>query len=168
MVSICTVSSFSVVLNYRAESVSHLKLPTIAFACKSDLPCRVDPKRAYALLGHYDTGLIDVTTTNPSGKQRIRSAFEFFFKTIFNDKREYILRLLYILTHSVFFRDSEWRVSRARHVAKSCVTRCVEFVSTMGCVSSIIGNPHCLFYRDGTFSLNLSNASTLTKASHTF
>ncbi len=70
------------------ESVDHLKLPTIVFACKSDLRGHVDPDRASSILKRYDVGLIEVTTVNASGKDRIRKAFDWIFKAVFSDKRE--------------------------------------------------------------------------------
>ncbi|KZT02739.1 uncharacterized protein LAESUDRAFT_400607 [Laetiporus sulphureus 93-53] len=64
---------------------AHLKLPTIVLACKSDLPLHVDPKRAARVLQQYDVGLIEVATTNPAGKDKIRTAFEWIFKAIFRE-----------------------------------------------------------------------------------
>lgn len=66
---------------------AHLKLPTIVLACKSDLPLHVDPKRAARVLQQYDVGLIEVATTNPAGKDKIRTAFEWIFKAIFHELR---------------------------------------------------------------------------------
>lgn len=72
-----------------AELVSHLKLPTIVFACKSDLERQVDRDRVSSFLEQqHDIGLVEVTTTNPSGKEKIRTAFEFVFKAIFSHRCE--------------------------------------------------------------------------------
>ncbi|GJE86098.1 ras GEF [Phanerochaete sordida] len=69
------------------QSMASLKLPTIVFACKSDLDRRVEPRRVQPLLeGQYDVGLIEVTTRNTLGKEKIRTAFEWIFKAIFTQK----------------------------------------------------------------------------------
>ncbi|EKM61029.1 uncharacterized protein PHACADRAFT_247338 [Phanerochaete carnosa HHB-10118-sp] len=68
------------------QSMASLKLPTIVFACKSDLERHVDPKRVSAILEQYDVGLIEVTTTNTFGKDKIRTAFEWIFKAVFAQK----------------------------------------------------------------------------------
>ncbi|KIP11969.1 hypothetical protein PHLGIDRAFT_98679 [Phlebiopsis gigantea 11061_1 CR5-6] len=68
------------------HSVAPLNLPTIVFACKSDLERRVDPKHAAAVLQQCDTGLVEVTTTSNVGKDKIRTAFEWTFKAIFAQK----------------------------------------------------------------------------------
>ena len=69
------------------ECISHLQLPTIVFACKADLDRQVDPDYAVSILEQYDIGLIEVTTTNPAGKKRIRTAFEWIFKAIVSQRR---------------------------------------------------------------------------------
>lgn len=70
-----------------SECISYLKLPTIVLACKSDLDRQVDPDSALSILEQYDIGLIQVTTTNPNGKQKIRTAFEWIFKAIVSQRR---------------------------------------------------------------------------------
>lgn len=70
-----------------------MKLPTIVFACKSDLEREVDPKRASSMLEVYDVGLIEATTETIAGKDKMRTAFEWIFKAIFTQKREHTLRL---------------------------------------------------------------------------
>ncbi|KAI0963551.1 hypothetical protein AcW1_000596 [Taiwanofungus camphoratus] len=61
---------------------AHLKLPTIALACKSDLPKRVDPLHAATILQEFDVGLVEVTTASDNGKDKIRKAFEWMLKVI--------------------------------------------------------------------------------------
>lgn len=70
-----------------------MKLPTIVFACKSDLKREVEPKTASALLEVYDVGLIEATTETLAGKDKMRTAFEWIFKAIFTQKREHALHL---------------------------------------------------------------------------
>ena len=68
--------------------MANLKLPTIVFACKSDLDRRVEPRRVQPLLEEqYDVGLIEVSTKNQIGKDKIRTAFDWIFKAIFTQKR---------------------------------------------------------------------------------
>lgn len=69
--------------------MEHLKLPTIVLACKSDLEHRVDPMQANSVIEPYDTGLVEVSTTNSSGKDKLRASFDWIFKAIYAAKRQY-------------------------------------------------------------------------------
>ena len=82
-------SIFLAARSRQADSVAHLRLPTVVFACKSDLKCQVEPKQANTVLEQYDSGLIEVNTTSSGGKEKIRMAFDWMFKAIFTNKREY-------------------------------------------------------------------------------
>ncbi|KAJ3554551.1 hypothetical protein NM688_g3048 [Phlebia brevispora] len=99
------------------QSVSHLKLPTIVFACKADLECRVDPMEANAVLERYDTGLIEVTSTSSLGKEKIRTAFEWMFKAIFTDKMNGGTREREAFRNpaspAILTSPAQWDVSRA-------------------------------------------------------
>ncbi|THH16724.1 hypothetical protein EUX98_g9256 [Antrodiella citrinella] len=72
------------------RAFAHLRLPSVVLACKSDLEKRVDPRGASSVLkslsvdAHYDVGLVEVTTENAHGKEKIRMAFEWIFRTLLN------------------------------------------------------------------------------------
>lgn len=68
-----------------------MKLPTVVFACKSDQEKRVYPERAAAVLREYDVGLIEVSNADPGGKEKMRTAFDWIFRSIFA-QREYMFR----------------------------------------------------------------------------
>lgn len=51
-------------------------------ACKSEGDQRVNPSEALALLKPYDIGLVEATTSNEAGKERIRKAFQWVLKAI--------------------------------------------------------------------------------------
>ena len=66
----------------RSGAFAHLRLPSVVLACKSDLEKRVDPHHANGVLKHlsstthYDVGLVETTTDNDHGKQKVRMVFE--------------------------------------------------------------------------------------------
>ncbi|EMD42036.1 hypothetical protein CERSUDRAFT_110577 [Gelatoporia subvermispora B] len=60
----------------------HVKVPTVALACKSDLERHVDPASASRVLRSYDVGLIEVTSTTPEGKEKIRDSFRWVLKAV--------------------------------------------------------------------------------------
>lgn len=64
----------------------HLNLPTIVFACKSDLEKRVDSRHADSILQVYSVGLIEVSAVTQQGKSKIRTAFDWIFHSIFSDR----------------------------------------------------------------------------------
>ncbi|TCD71512.1 hypothetical protein EIP91_008893 [Steccherinum ochraceum] len=82
-------ASFTCVSDF-IRAFAHLGLPSVVLACKSDLEKRVDPHRALSVLKtlsvttHYDVGLVETTTDNELGKQKIRMAFEWIFQTLLN------------------------------------------------------------------------------------
>lgn len=81
---LCTTHTFAI------GAFAHLRLPSVVLACKSDLEKHVDPHRALSVLKslsvttHYDVGLVEATTENMPGKQKIRMAFEWIFQTLLN------------------------------------------------------------------------------------
>ena len=87
--------------------MASLKLPTIVFACKSDLERRVEPKQANAVLDQYDVGLIEVTTESSLGKDKIRTAFEWIFKAIFTQKRKFSFTGIIDSSHTLHL-SSQW------------------------------------------------------------
>lgn len=64
-----------------------MKLPTVGFACKSDQEKRVPPEHAAAILRDYDVGLIEVTSADPGGKEKMRTAFDWIFRAIFAQRK---------------------------------------------------------------------------------
>ena len=70
-----------------------MKLPTLVFACKSDQEKRVSPGRASAIfMQEYDVGLIEVSTADPRGKEKMRDAFDWIFRAIFAIREYFFLR----------------------------------------------------------------------------
>ncbi|KAI0695598.1 ras guanine nucleotide exchange factor domain-containing protein [Cytidiella melzeri] len=69
------------------HNVAHLTIPTIVFACKSDLERQVDPNNATRILHQYDVGLIEATAMHEHGKKKIRDGFDWMFKAIIDPKR---------------------------------------------------------------------------------
>ncbi|KAI0361643.1 ras GEF [Trametes cingulata] len=68
------------------RAFGELRAPCIALACKTDLPQRVDPRDAHALLKQYQVGLIEVSTVTDHSKERIRMAFEWILSSIFREQ----------------------------------------------------------------------------------
>ncbi|EAU93003.2 hypothetical protein CC1G_06723 [Coprinopsis cinerea okayama7 len=66
---------------YRAK-----KLPIIVLACKTDLERRIEPDRASELLQEYDVGLVEVTSTQDSGKGKMRQSFDWLVKAVFQSQ----------------------------------------------------------------------------------
>jgi hypothetical protein len=71
-------------------NVARLKIPTIVFACKSDLQRQVDPGYANSLLMcEYDVGVIEASSQLDWGKNKIRKGFEWIFKAILEPRRKF-------------------------------------------------------------------------------
>ena len=140
--------------------MSHLKLPTIVFACKSDLDCHVDPKLAISILDRYDTGLIEVNTTTSSGKERIRMSFDWIFKAIFNNKRESFFLLLHRMRHMKF--NSAWRSPRPGVVPESCLPSCTN--RSLGCFACIIRDTDRVVNGNRQLTSGLTKSNTLPAA----
>ncbi|KAI0094911.1 ras guanine nucleotide exchange factor domain-containing protein [Irpex rosettiformis] len=65
--------------------MSHIapkSLPTITFACKTDLAKRVDTDKALRTVEKFDVGVIETSVTTEAGKQKIRDGWDFLIKTI--------------------------------------------------------------------------------------
>ncbi|OCH96179.1 ras GEF [Obba rivulosa] len=61
---------------------SHVEVPTVALACKSDLERHVNPASALNVLQKYDVGLVEVTSTTQEGKGKTRDSFQWLLKAI--------------------------------------------------------------------------------------
>jgi hypothetical protein len=64
-----------------------MKLPVVVLACKSDLQRRVEPGRAVEILKQYDVGLVEVSTMQKAGKEKMRQAFDFLSTAIRRERR---------------------------------------------------------------------------------
>ncbi|KAH8835252.1 ras guanine nucleotide exchange factor domain-containing protein [Flagelloscypha sp. PMI_526] len=64
-----------------------LKLPTVVLACKTDLGWEIDPELAYQATQTYHNGMIDVTTADEAGKDKMRKAFDWILKAALRHRR---------------------------------------------------------------------------------
>ncbi|KAF9044714.1 ras GEF [Hymenopellis radicata] len=64
-----------------------IQLPTVVLACKSDMQRAIDPQTAVEILLEYDVGLVEVTSTSESGKEKMKRSFDYLLKAIIRDRR---------------------------------------------------------------------------------
>ena len=72
-----------------AEGYHSMGLPVIVLGCKADLGNQeVTPADASMMLGRYDTGLIPVSITDPSLKDKLIKSFDYLLRAIVRERGE--------------------------------------------------------------------------------
>ncbi|THH16999.1 hypothetical protein EW146_g3739 [Bondarzewia mesenterica] len=74
-------------VEYLLKGFRELKLPTVVFACKSDLTHHIESHEVYTLLNEYDVGLIEVSVHEDWGKANLRRGFDWLLGSIFRHRR---------------------------------------------------------------------------------
>ncbi len=67
----------------------------------------IDPQTAVEILLEYDVGLVEVTSTSESGKEKMKRSFDYLLKAIIRDRRKRF--------NFFFFVDCLWLLGSARH-----------------------------------------------------
>ncbi|KAF8872129.1 ras guanine nucleotide exchange factor domain-containing protein, partial [Gymnopilus junonius] len=63
-----------------------MSIPTMVLQCKSDLEREIEPRDALSMLEQYDTGLIEVTNTSSTGKEKMRQSFHYMLKAVLRQR----------------------------------------------------------------------------------
>jgi len=61
----------------------------MVLGCKADLPHEVEAHDAVEMLNRYDTGLIEVSSTDP-GKERMKQSFTYLLHAVEHQRGELI------------------------------------------------------------------------------
>lgn len=67
-----------------------MRLSTVVLASKSDLEKEVDPQRAIEIIQQYDVGLVEVTNSSQSGREKMQRSFQWILKSIRVARRQFI------------------------------------------------------------------------------
>ena len=76
-----------------SDGFQRMMLPTVVMACKSDMDSVINPQATAAMLYRYQVGLVEVTTHERFGKDKMRRCFEWMIQSVYR-KRSKPVRLI--------------------------------------------------------------------------